>query len=237
MRYLLILIVLSLTLGSNAQVSGYAVTDILLNTFKLRTKKGSGTAFVTKYENRIYLITARHCFPSTVKHNDWVSFDILYDSVYSRFSGKILYHQDTAIDIAAIDVEHFTPKLQPFPLTHEIAIGQDAMFFGFPYNTFYTKAFGHSLPFVKHAVISAIKDSLFFLDGINNPGFSGGPIVVRDSQGKLCIAGVVTAYHPEYNFIENAKRQKSDSLKYYFNSGIIYAHPRKQIEETLNRND
>lgn len=237
MKYCFTFFVLANVFAATAQTSSYAVSDIMLNTFKIKTTKGTATAFVVMFQNSPYLVTARHTFPNTTKYGEQVSFHILYDSVYSKYNGKIRFHKDTSVDIAIMAVDNFKPKLTPFPLTHEIGLGQEVLFFGFPYNTFYTRAFGHSLPFIKHATISAIGDDTFFLDGINNPGFSGGPIVVRDSEQRLCIAGVVTAYHPEYNFIEDVDKKKSDSLKYHFNSGIIYAHPRKQIEEVLQRTD
>ena len=59
---------------------------------------------------------------------------------------------------------------------------------------------GFPFPLVKHGIFSALqRDSkdytVMFLDGHNNPGFSGGPIIyVNAKTRKLTVAGVVSGY-------------------------------------------
>jgi hypothetical protein len=55
------------------------------------------------------------------------------------------------------------------------------------------------LPFVKKAIISAYDVvngiNIWYLDGINNPGFSGGPVVFnRHGSTDWHVAAVVSAY-------------------------------------------
>ena len=65
---------------------------------------------------------------------------------------------------------------------------------------------GYPLPLVKEALLSGMnsddsgKVSSMYLDGYNNPGFSGGPVVRRDySKAELTYSavGVISGFVPE----------------------------------------
>ena len=67
--------------------------------------------------------------------------------------------------------------------------GQDAYFLGFPYglkSEYEDFNNNFPVPFVKKAIVSSLdtdKDcnrQIIFLDGHNNPGFSGGPVVFTE---------------------------------------------------------
>jgi hypothetical protein len=85
--------------------------------------------------------------------------------------------------------------------------------------------------------------TILFLDGINNPGFSGGPIVHRDlNQGKLVfrITGVVSGFHQEFittvieePVAEGADTSKEDPWRIQTSNGrIVKLTDAKQLART-----
>jgi Trypsin-like peptidase domain len=157
-----------------------------------------GTGFTLEVDGRQYLITAKHVVAS-LKEEDTIQLNKgnQWDSVKVR-----VFRCDDPIDIAIL----IPPKqlTRAFPL--EATIGsltyaQDMYFAGFPYGIF-THMTTSPLPFVKKAIWSAISTdkngvSRLFLDGYNNPGFSGGPIVYEDIYQRdvvFKLAGVIAGF-------------------------------------------
>jgi hypothetical protein len=55
------------------------------------------------------------------------------------------------------------------------------------------------MPFIKHCYISGIirqPAAMLVLDGINNPGFSGGPVLYNTGPSQV-VLGVISGYHSE----------------------------------------
>jgi hypothetical protein len=94
-------------------------------------------------------------------------------------------------------------------------LGGDCEFLGFPFGGGWRVLYGgqsYVLPFVKHCTVSAIVNKstgtaltkaistedrrVWILDGINNEGFSGGPVFFRTGQDQQ-IMGVVSGYFTE----------------------------------------
>jgi hypothetical protein len=105
-----------------------------------------------------------------------------------------------------IDIVALAPSepLEPSPSTVSIGpgfgLGGDCEFLGFPFAapwrmTFNGKTFW--MPFMKHCTISAESDDkVIFLDGINNKGFSGGPVIFQTGLQQRII-GVISGYFAE----------------------------------------
>lgn len=235
MRVAILILLIAYTmpcLGQARANSNKAVSQVLENTFMIKTDSGQATGFLIDLNNKEYLVTARHAFKIINKNGSQVTVKVLYDSVFKPFSGKLLFHKSSTIDIALVELRVAIKKMDPPGLTEERYLGEDCMFFGFPYGKFYTNArqYGY-IPFVKRAIISAMSDSVIFLDGINNMGFSGGPVVIiEEGTQTVKIVGVISAYHAEYNSVVDSLHKKEyDSLKFYVNSGIIYCTPIKKF--------
>ena len=89
-------------------------------------------------------------------------------------------------------------------------MGYDAFFLGFPFGL-YTPMKDFEAPFIKKGVISSIVTgsngiSIIYLDGHNNPGFSGGPITFKmpnETQWHIC--GVILGYKWEPKKVLSAK--------------------------------
>jgi len=92
-------------------------------------------------------------------------------------------------------------------------------------------------PMVKKAIISGFgpKDGLdyFWLDGHNNSGFSGGPIVLADSSQIPQIIGVVSGYQvaPEPILHEGQRTP----YYYDYNTGIIKAFNIKHAIDAIRQ--
>ena len=136
---------------------------------------------------------------------------MLFRSGWSPLKVSI-FRCDDPIDIAVIVPPHqltvnFDESIDP---AMTFFVGQDAYFLGFPYGI-QVPGKGvngpYPLPIVKRGTISgsiqldpAKKAVVMFLDGYNNPGFSGAPIVFRDlnqSNVVMRLIAVVSGFRPE----------------------------------------
>lgn len=121
--------------------------------------------------------------------------------------------------------------------------GQDVFFLGYPSfdnNLFAAQdtSFG-ILPLVKKAVFPGGRRVnnyyLTFLDGHNNPGFSGGPIVFHDTfSDRNCIMGIISGYFHESKFTKKGGVPTQDYVKE--NSGIIACYTIELVYQVVDQN-
>jgi hypothetical protein len=165
----------------------------------------SGSAFTIDVDGRQYIVTAKHVVQklpneaaSTIqirKKNSWAPLRVT------------VFKCDDPVDIAIlVPPAQVTVNLPLEPTSKGLIVGQDAYFVGFPFALQFAKTYG-SLPsvfgFVKKATVAQL-DSMpdrnmqrILLDGYNNPGFSGSPLVFRDwnqSGVVLKVAGVIVSF-------------------------------------------
>jgi hypothetical protein len=207
-------LVLFLLFGGSAhcQIPTRLLTRVLL----IQVGDVSGSAFTIDVDGRQYVVTAKHVV-AKVNDNDSIRFRRVDGWTSARV--RVL-RCDDPVDIAVL-----IPDKQltlSFPLELGIIglqFGQDAYFLGYPYGRLFTDTnyitVGNrvTIPFVKKAVWSAISDAgdgaAIFLDGHNNPGFSGGPIVYRPFDQPpyiLKVAGVVSGYRPDFEYVLEPKK-------------------------------
>jgi hypothetical protein len=167
----------------------------------------TSTAFTVEVDGRQYLLTAKHVV-AKLAPSDFIEY--AKAGKWVRLPVQVLRCDDPT-DIAVLVAPYQLTTTFEFPLdTSRIAYGQDVYFLGFPYGITLngTNVNGSlPLPFIKRATYSgtfplnAAKHSvLILLDGYNNPGFSGGPIVYKEpfSQGWVYrLVGVVSGFQPE----------------------------------------
>ena len=108
------------------------------------------------------------------------------------------------------------------------------------------------MPYVKHCTISALPSKegtrIWVLDGINNVGFSGGPVIVRTGPDQR-IMGVVSGYRMESMDVVPADPDKSASESLQsekptehpkqvvnVNSGFIIAFDIKYAVDAIEKN-
>jgi hypothetical protein len=140
------------------------------------------------------------------------------------------------VDIAVFETPEKTS--QPYNITpanaHGITMGQ-AWFIGYPFGlhsvlnvTTQTGAKSTVLPFMKRGTMSAIDGTnpdavVYYIDGFNNPGFSGGPIIFWNFDRHVYqIIGVVKGYREDTaKVLINGQHVDTQLL---VNSGILVAY-------------
>jgi hypothetical protein len=111
---------------------------------------------------------------------------------------------------------------------------------------------GVAAPLIKHAYLSANvscsalypdetkDDLLILLDGLNNPGFSGGPVVAPDMFSPFTnfraqkLIGVISGYRND-NIPLNVNGQRINNASVAANSGIIIAIPFPRVTELITK--
>jgi hypothetical protein len=167
----------------------------------LRIKYGEqvGSAVYVQLAGVCMVITAAHLVRGLVAgerigvrfKSDWVMVDVV--GVARCQSGT---------DVCAIRTRtQWGEGLHEEELTGGIAMGEEVAYCGFPLNLeLYGMpgALGWPKGFVKSAIFSGAMERPsggydYYFDTINNRGFSGGPIIKRET-GKLRVVGIVSGY-------------------------------------------
>jgi hypothetical protein len=190
------------TRQSYAQVPSNVYTRVLM----VQVGDKRGTAFTMEVDQRQYLVTAKHMVAG-LKPED--SIEIFKGGQWSAINIKV-FRCDDPVDIAVlVPPTQLTPtfSLEPVTMQHGYFVGQDAFFAGFPFGlSMPGRDLNGPFPFalVKKGTISAIVEekgaTVLLLDGHNNFGFSGGPMVYRDlnqTEVVFYLAGVVSGFFPE----------------------------------------
>lgn len=219
--------------------------NIINRAFAISQDKNiAGSCFAIPINGVAYLIAAAHVIRSMeervqnelfiFQNDQWVNI-IVTPYFISRHS-----FIDNDIDIAIIET---TIKLQTNDQDIQLSadgliLGQDVYFLGFPYIgsslRYQPEKINHGfpLPFIKKATLSKTEDRLFYLDGHNNPGFSGGPIIFWNYEtSKHQVLGVISRYIPQFGKV--ASVEDSRDLLYHENSGIAIGYSIEFVIEFL----
>ena len=215
--------------------------EILGRTVPLRvvTEQGQmlsqGTSFVIDYAGKSYEITARHVLEG-VRADHPENLQIRQGAEWKKLPvTRVLYPSSADVDIAVIETTIPGAKPYEVEVMHDggsLVFGQSVWFLGYPYlEGLGTKFRGDpatTIPFIKKGILSAIDASnpeaeILSVDGFNNHGFSGGPIVFYDfEKHKYYIAGVVKGY--KYDQAETLVQGKSVPTDVLVNSGILVGY-------------
>lgn len=216
------------------------VSNIYTRVMRINLKGQQGTAFTIDYEGNQYLVTAGHLFPPssstevvTLDGNEMIKTSIDFTPIPVRAG------VDIAVSLLA------TPLTQGLPINCSmdgIIFGQDCYFLGYPFGLGLGGSIDPQLAFVKKAILSAHEKfggpegvGTLYLDGHNNPGFSGGPVFFyRDGDtSKPTIAGVISGYRAEYQPIQtNGKMDPQSGI--LGNSGIVVAADIEHVLEAIS---
>jgi S1-C subfamily serine protease len=222
--------------------------------FQIQVGNEKGTSFLIEVDDRQYVITARHIIGGLKDHG---SIRLLTDKGWEEIKVNLILPDDPQVDIEAMAIERLLAPAGAIPLESgepaNFMVGQDVYFLGFPFGL----STRHSelprrLPFVKKAIFSGADSGggppVMYLDGYNNPGFSGGPVVFENYfQGdRLEIAGVIAGYRIQPVFVEEAlvddANRSSDGTQKKMvrfvreNSGLIVAFDINAIVKAIRKN-
>ena len=200
MKLAFLVILVAITTSSNAQIAGNVTSRV----FFIKARSMAGTAFAIEVDGRQYLITAKHVVREI---EDEEVIQIRKDGIWSPLNVKV-YRCDDPVDIAVL--------IPPRQISNAASIltkgsmwfpGQEMFFLGFPYGneTDLRLQGGYPVALAKKAMLSGMTPlvpkktgMLYLLDGYNNPGFSGAPLVFRDTAtGLFVIAGVIVSFLPD----------------------------------------
>jgi len=209
--------------------------EVIHRIFRVKFGPSDATAFTIEVDGREYLVSAKHVLAG-LKSGDKI--EIFSNGKWVQFEANLVGHAAGDLDVSVLALPtSLTPPNLPLVATSDgIVYGQEAFFLGFPYGFMGTYSFGpmgFPLPFVKSATVSMFDPTLVYLDGHNNPGFSGGPVVFRDMKTtKFKVAALISGYRAmnEPIFYGGAATQ----LNFRYNTGIVVSY-RVEIAVNLAR--
>ena len=217
-------------------------TNILLRTFHIKYRNQIATCFTIDEAGRQYVVTASHVVKAFPKLG---AIEVFHEGLWKMLECALVGAAPGGVDITVLAPSVQISPSHPLPPScSEISLGQDVFFLGFPYGLT-TPApgltEGFPLPLVKKACLSsmfgALRDGqVLLLDGINNSGFSGGPVVyypIRDPRN-LKVAAVISGYRFEEMDIEH--RGQKTGLTSKHNTGIIIAYSIAHAVELIKQN-
>jgi hypothetical protein len=185
--------------------------NILQRISMVESSFSRGTVFSLDVDKREYWITAKHVLTGA-EHPP-------YGSIKSKSERlKILQGQQwLTIDVSVLDPGEdidivvlapsrlllSNPVIGLPPSSNGVILGGNCQFLGYPYGTGWPIKFDQGTsawwPYVKHCGVSALPQgdkNFWTLDGINNSGFSGGPVTYLTGPQQQVFA-VVSGYRTE----------------------------------------
>ena len=242
MRQLTLLtLVAAVVLSSTAPAQDAVPTEMLNRTIFIKYGSESGTAFTVDFKGKLYLVTAKHVVAGAPAQNATIQV-YQQDEWKDYHTVKTIYPSSGDVDIAIFETGEkvSTPYLTS---TGEEKtgprMGQQIWFLGYPFGlgSRFTNA---RFPFIKRGTMSAVDATkpdavVIYIDGFNNPGFSGGPIIFWDFGSQAYkILGVVQGYKEDSaKVIINGQHVDTQLL---VNTGILVGynivHAMKAIEES-----
>jgi S1-C subfamily serine protease len=229
--------------------------ELAYRTSLIRTpydKEHGGTAFSVDYKGKLYLVTARHVVNGIDEHDATLQLRRV-DKWEDYHTVKTIYPSSPDVDIAVFSTNEtvsqpFSVGLSGTTVGIGITFGQVVWFVGYPFGLASVGAKGstvtpeNAIPFFKRGSMSAVDASnpnavLYYIDGFNNPGFSGGPVVYYEfASHQYKILGVVQGFRLQASEISvNGKLVDTPIL---VNSGILVCysiqHAVDAIEKSLS---
>ena len=213
--------------------------NVIHRVFHIKYGQGTGTCFAIDYDNKQYIVTAKHVV-SELKDNETV--ELYFNGDWTKVSIKVVGHHKTAdVSVFAVGTLIGVHKLEPS--SNGIIYGQDTYFLGFPYRIQDEKSGqinrNFPIPLVKKATLSSITSDdtggYLLLDGINNPGFSGGPVVFTEPNKRdFKVAAIISKFRfseePTYH------QNKETPISVRANTGIIIAYNIENAIDLINSN-
>jgi S1-C subfamily serine protease len=216
-------------------------TNIIQRTFHIQVGDSTGTCFTVDVNGNQYLVTAKHVVKDL---NGTCNIRIFHENQWKDIQVIVVGHCKGDIDISVLTAQlQLSPAFPLEPTSEGMIYGQDVYFLGFPYGmTGEVGALNRDfpLPFVKKAVISCMYTTdngtkMFFLDGQNNPGFSGGPVVFKEqNKNDYKVTSVISGFR----YTEEPVYQGDNKvpLAYRYNTGIIISYGIKHAVDLIESN-
>jgi S1-C subfamily serine protease len=215
-------------------------TDIMRHTLMIKSGNGFGTAFEISHHNHLYLVTARHVVPDIPTENAVVQYRV-GNEWKDLQTKKTIFPLSADVDIAIFDLDQTSNEqfyVNPMEGESGPTFGQQVWFLGYPFGIESELTNKSTLPFLKRGIMSAVDSRnlgavVFYIDGFNNPGFSGGPVIFFDFKShEYKILSVVKGYINDTAKTIANKQQVDTS--YLVNSGIMISYSITNALEAIN---
>lgn len=212
--------------------------NVFSRIFHIKYGKGAGTCFTVDVDGKQYFVTAKHVIED-LKDNDEI--ELFHNSKWTKIKVKLTGHSGVS-DVSVFSIDLYIHGLPLQADMGGISYGQDLYFLGFPFGLksnvgALNREF--PLPLVKKGILSAIffdqPGKPFLIDGHNNPGFSGAPVVFKETNSNdFKIAGIISSYRYE---LENTYLNDSPTpIQIKTNTGIIIAYAITNAKELILNN-
>jgi S1-C subfamily serine protease len=219
-------------------------SNALQRTFRMQFGHNMATCFTIDIDGKQYIVTARHALPGIGKS---VSIQLQQDRQWKDLNCNLVGIAPEEVDIVVLAPPRAISPSHPLePTIKDMCLSQDAYFLGFPYGLQADVGGLNAdfpLPLVKKACVSMFvlapgKTKYLLLDGHNNPGFSGGPVIFSPPGfGQFLnvrVAGVVSGYNFVWEKVFNQGKETDSEIKY--NTGIVIAYSIEYAVELIRAN-
>ncbi len=224
-------------------------SNVIQRIFRIKYGDNSATCFLVDVEGFQYFVTAKHVLQ--IRNEQGLiqkelmageNVEIFRSNTWGSVQTTSVKHSSCS-DVSVFTV---TENVQCLPLLASddgISYGQDLYFLGFPYGI--SSDIGElnrnfPLALVKKGILSSMPSKEpgkpFLIDGHNNPGFSGGPVIFkRQDNNSFQVVGIIHGFKPEHR-TENGQLVPIENT----NSGIIVVYSISNalelIDEIKNEN-
>ena len=216
-------------------------TNVLQRTFYIQVGDRGGTCFTIDIEGRQYLITAKHIAKAL---DGTCVIRIFHERQWKEIEVTVVGHCEGKIDISILAAHiQISPTHKFEASSGNLMYGQDVYFLGFPYGMKGEMGVlnrNFPLPFVKKGIVSCMEFTedgvqVNYLDGHNNPGFSGGPVIFKpQNSNDYKVASVISAFRHSDEPIYQGKDEID--LSYKYNTGIIISYGIKHAVSLIDAN-
>lgn len=203
--------------------------NILQRVFRLSVNNRSGSAYTIEKDGQQYLVSASHIFEGQTEVNEVL---IYHGKRWKPYNVQIVFNSPKK------DADTIIFRLnEPISPTHDVTYnlagaitGTWCYLLGFPFgfsNGAEEINENYPIPFIKAALLSALDGDShgfvkLYLDGHNNKGFSGGPVVwIPPGTKNMQVIGTISGFHKEAPH-SDATDEECDLFA--VNSGIVIAH-------------
>ncbi len=218
--------------------------NVLQRVFRIKFGNISGTCFIIDVDNKQYFVTAKHVVHD-LKSKDVV--EIFQENIWKKLEVVLVGHHQKA-DITVFAINLCIPSHPMEATTAGLTLGQDVFFLGFPLGLMSESGeLNRNFPFplVKKGCVSSMallakgspEAPYFFVDGHNNRGFSGGPVVFQKRPGgEFFVFGVINSYMNDIGDVISIPTENDSKLLAQHNSGIMKIYSITNALELIKSN-
>jgi hypothetical protein len=217
-------------------------SNALQRTFRMKFGHETATCFTVDIDGKQYIVTAQHALPGI---GQTVTIQLQHGGQWKDLSCNLVGIAPYEVDIVVLAPPHpISPSYPLEPTTKDMFLSQDAYFLGFPYDLQAEVGSLNAdfpLPLVKKACVSMLafapgKTKYLLLDGHNNPGFSGGPVIFspHGQLQNIRVAGVISGYKFVWDKVFIQDKETDLAVKY--NTGIIVSYSIDYAVELIRAN-